>query len=52
MSTYLQYAKIPYSNKIEPYRIIFIMDGSGSMGRFYPTMIEVYKKIFTGINYV
>ncbi|KAM3147664.1 hypothetical protein pb186bvf_000471 [Paramecium bursaria] len=49
---YLQYAIVPSSNQDEPYRIIFIMDGSGSMGTQYPTMIQVYKKLFSGMNNV
>ena len=28
------------------------MDGSGSMGTQYPTMIQVYKKLFSGMNNV
>ena len=28
------------------------MDGSGSMETEYPTMIQVYKKLFSGMNNV
>ena len=40
------------SKNFEPFQIIFVMDGSGSMTSYYNTMIKVYNKLFSGMENV